>query len=92
MASKYRVSFNSITKHQIDKETDKTITYMVRKADFLRTEREFKISDFHSWHDTFDKAKQSIIESLNNQIEYHNNQIEFLQEKLTKANLLIDHD
>lgn len=52
---------NKIEKIEIERETEKMVFYEGRK--------ELKRSDYQSWFDTFDEAKQSLVEKAEGRVE-----------------------
>lgn len=86
---KFRLNYRGdIKKHIIVKETKHNITflethYMVIFDKMVTNEEtQRKISTHHSWHDTFDDAKNYFIESCNEKIKSLKKQIDFEEEKI----------
>ena len=80
MAVKYRANYNSIKEFEIIKETEKQVVYKNERG---AENREAKISDWCSWHNTFEEAREYIIqkemksiEQLLSRIKYHNEVID----------------
>jgi len=78
---------DQIAKVEVVKETEAFVTVKKSYGDV----REKKSSGYHSFHTTFDKAKDALIqkeklhlESLKNQMEYHQEKLERI-EKMTEA-------
>jgi len=69
-----------ITKYKVIKETDKQITY-INKIE--REVRENKESSYHQWHNTFDDAKNFLI-------EYNTKRINNLETQLFNAKEILE--
>lgn len=88
---KYRLYSGSIKAYEVVKETPKQIVYL--KARFfndekLFEEREMKVSYWHSWHDTFEQAKNHLIEDRKKEINVLLIRIKKLEDDLADIELL----
>lgn len=64
---KYRAKWNGIEELEIVKESEKQIVYKSeRGADIM----EAKISEWASWHNTFEEAREYLIQKEMNNIEH----------------------
>lgn len=74
---KYRANYqDKIEKLQVVKETPKQVVFINMRG---REEREAKTSDWHSWTDTFNEAKQRLIDKHQGTISRHQANIDRLQ-------------
>lgn len=91
---KFKTTYgDSITKYEVIKETEKQITFINKWTDWNKKEnsrevRENKDSKYHKWHNTFDEAKNYLIEYNKKQIENLETQIIKAKEKLSKVQSL----
>lgn len=85
---------NLITKYEVVKETEKQITYLQKytswpaKKEESREVRESKSGRGHNWHDTFEEAKNYLIENIKKEILYLENRANETKEKLLKIESL----
>lgn len=90
-------SQNEIIKYEIIKETKLRITYIKFISDVQTKEyksievTENKKSMFHSWHDTFEDAKNYLINWHNLRIEYFKKEIENTTLIIEKIKLLVEN-
>jgi hypothetical protein len=80
---KFRERWNEIKEYEVVKETEKQLTYI---DEYNRQQREAKVSDWQSWHDTKEEARSFLIvkkmkeiEKLKAQIKYKEEEIERIQ-------------
>jgi hypothetical protein len=91
---KFKTTYgDSITKYEVIKETEKQITFIHKWTDWNKKEqsrelRENKDSTYHKWHDTFEDAKNYLIEYNKNKISNLENQITKAKEVLSKVQSL----
>ena len=87
---KYRVEIGGrITKHEIVKETDKTISYKrVFGQDRFRIEKEHKESNWQNWFNTFQDARDYLIGECERKIQGHLKAIEYQNEQIEKIKQL----
>lgn len=82
---KFRINHsNDIVKHEVVKETAARITFKKNRLfekdkEYIDTEN--KNSSWHTWHDTFEDAKQYLINKTERRIEYLKQDLE-MQNKL----------
>lgn len=91
---KFKTTYgDTITKYEVIKETEKQITFIKKWINWDKKEqsievRENKDSNYHKWHDTFEEAKNYLIEYNKKQIENLETQIIKAKEKLSKVQSL----
>ncbi len=79
----YRASLSicRVEEYEIVKTTEKTVTF---KAE--RNERtEYKSTDYYKWSETFEGAKQHIVDHYSNKIKKLESSIEYQRVELNKA-------
>ncbi len=86
---KFRTNLETeIVEYTIIKETKTTITFenifysWPTNKNEIHIQIENKISSWHSWHDTFEEAKNYLIKMHNQEIQELNKQIEFVNNKI----------
>ena len=84
---KYRALFEQIESYEVVKETPKQIIYINNSG---REIREQKMTGYYSWHDSYDDAKQALIEKHSDDVEKKERQLEYAKEKLRKVGGLLD--
>ena len=62
---KYRTRFNEIKAIEVLRETDKQVVILVGKTE----RRENKVSDWSSWHDTWEDAHAFLIAEAENKVD-----------------------
>lgn len=85
MKSKYKAYLGRIEKVEIIKETSKMVLI---KSVTYGERRELKESDWYSYHDTFEDAKNWIINHIQSKIDNYKRQIEIKEKELDKAKRL----
>lgn len=73
---------------EIIKETGSFITYMYKGYSSEYESREKKITDYYGWFDTFDEAKQWLMDQLDIQIKNAQAQVDRLKSQKQKVNNL----
>jgi predicted nucleic acid-binding Zn-ribbon protein len=74
---KYRTQWDKIEALEIEKETAKTVT--------IKGRRENKKSDWQNWHNTFEDAKQFLIDNAQKEIDGLRYRLEKAKGKLGNA-------
>ena len=74
---KYRTRFDKVERLDIEKETEKTVT--------INGRRENKRSDWQNWHDTFDDAKQFLVDAAQREVDGLRRRLESAKGKLGNA-------
>jgi hypothetical protein len=80
---KYRTAFCSIEAIEIRSETER---YVVLESG----KRESKVSDWICWHDSFEDAKNHLIDAAQKDINSINKRLEYAKERLEKINNLTE--
>ena len=78
---KYRTQFDEIKEIEVLRETEKQIVLMSGL-------RESKTTEWQSWHDSFEDAKQHLIDAAQKDIDSINTRLNFAKERLEKINSL----
>jgi hypothetical protein len=82
---KYKIRFDEIHEYEVIKETKTQLVFINEVGE---EKREYKLTSWYSWHDTYEDAKQFLIAEQTNEINKYNKQIEFCKEKIEKYKLL----
>ena len=93
---RYRTSKYSIEIEEFElvKETEKTIWFKnpiqrwASEEITLREEKELKETIYNTWHDTFEDAKNYLVQREKNRIEFLLKEIEISSKKIEKINQL----
>lgn len=64
---KYRTMFDKIEALEVERETDKQVVLPAR--DGLRSRRENKVSDWLTWHDTWEAAHAFLVANAEREVE-----------------------
>lgn len=78
---KFRARFNKIEEFEVIKETEKQLVYLDERG---RECREAKITDWQSWHNSKEDAKEFMIGKKRKEIEQLNNRIDFLNKEINE--------
>jgi hypothetical protein len=78
---KYRAQFYKIEEIEVLRETEKQVVLM-------NGLRESKTTEWQSWHDSFEDAKQHLIDAAQKDIDSINTRLNFAKERLEKINSL----
>jgi len=78
--NKFRANWQKIEEFEIIKETEKQVVYICNGREL----REAKISDWASWHNTKEDARNYLIAKKEFEIEKLMSQIEYKQEEIEK--------
>ena len=76
---KYKAAFERIEEFEIIKETPKQIVYITH---YGKEARDNKKTTYISWHDTFDEAKQELINKCINKIIKIKAQLDYAEQRL----------
>lgn len=79
---KYRARFEEITKHEIVKETAKQVVYKTERG---HERREAKETDWYIWKDSFDEAKQALLDRKQEAVDKHTRFLNQAIEQLEKV-------
>ena len=78
---KYKALFERIEEYEVVKETPKQLTFINERGSEIR---ESKRTEWYSWHDTYEEAKQALIEKYSNIVELKERQLDYHKEQLRK--------
>lgn len=78
---RFRAGFNRIEEFEIIKETEKQVVYMSERG---REEREAKISDWQSWHNSKEDAINYLVLKKQKEINICLKRIEYLKEEINR--------
>ena len=83
---KFRAYRDEIIEHEIVKETEKQIVYKSKWGG--NDIRESKDARWYSWHDTFEDAKQKLVEDAKSKINTCIYSLEYAKKELSKIEAL----
>lgn len=88
MKTMYRASFGRIEKVEIVKETDKFV--FIKSKIKTSGIKEAKTSNYYAYRDTFEEAKQFLVDEAEEDFEKAKRELEYAARKLEQANNLTE--
>ena len=85
----YRIDcFRHIEKREILRETAKTVIFEEESWGEIRERKELKRSDYHSWHNTWEEAKNFLVSKARSKLEYAKRDLDRARSNLQKIERL----
>lgn len=90
----YKVGLGSkIERKEVNRSTEKTVWFTVQYGSGrVREDKELRNSSYHKWFDTFDQAKEYIVNKIENKIRYTERAITTYKDDLSKVKGLTEKD